>query len=170
MSNLIIKAFIRKARNHHQRIKRFRTYQEVERVLVLFNIEHLDEAQALVKILEKDGKRVRAYSLDKRKIDYQFLPHAFHIWNKADLTAFSVPLKDQLEEVAGFNADTLLDMSLNPLPWQQLLHFHTAADYRIGFDCQDPSHFDLLLATGQEKSLAFFLDQLLFYLKSIRTS
>lgn len=140
------------------------------RVLVLFSIEHLDEAIALVKILEKDGKQVRAISLDKHAMDYSFLPYAFRIWNKADLTAFSVPLKDKLAEVDGFKADTLIDMSLKPLPWQSLLYYHTAADYRVGFDCQEPSRFDLLLATGQEKPLAFFLDQLLFYLKSIRTS
>lgn len=165
-----MKAFIRKAQRRHQRIKRFRTYREVSRVLVLFNIENLDEAQALVKLLEKDGKHVKAYSLDKRKVDYSFLPHAFTIWDKSDLTAFSVPLKDKLADVEGFKADTLIDMSIKPLPWQALLHFYTAADYRVGFSCQDPSRFDLLLTTGPEKSLAFFLDQLLFYLKSIRTS
>ncbi len=165
-----MKAYLRKAQRRHQRIKRFRTYREVSRVLVLFNIENLDEAQALVKLLEKDGKQVKAFSLDKRKVDYSFLPHAFSIWDKSDLTAFSVPLKEKLAEVEDFKADTLIDMSIRPLTWQALLHCYTTADYRVGFSCQDSAHFDLLLTTGQDKSLAFFLDQLLFYLKSIRTS
>ncbi|NLT02248.1 MAG: hypothetical protein GXY09_00075 [Bacteroidales bacterium] len=170
MSNLIMKVRIRRARRNHRRAKRFRTYREIQRVLVLFNIEHLDEAVALVKILEAEGKKVRAYSLDKRKVDYGFLPHAFHIWNKSHLSAFSVPLQEYLEEVEAYKADTLIDMTIKQAPWHSLVYFHTDADYRIGFNCQDPSRFDLLIGLGQEQPLAFFLDQLLFYLKSIRTS
>lgn len=170
MCNLIMNMSLRRARRKHQRVKRFRSYQEVNRVLVLFNIEHLDEAVALVKILEADGKKVKAYSLDKRRIDYSLLTFAFCIWNKSHLSVFSVPLREHLAAVEAFNADTLIDMSLKPAPWQALVHYHTQADYRIGFDCQDPSRFDLILTLGQEQSLAFFLDQLLFYMKSIRTS
>lgn len=170
MVNFFLKMKTRKFRKEYKRIKRFRTYGEIGRIHLLFNIEKLDQVIFFVKALENDGKLVKAYSFDRREIDYSYLPYAFHIWNKKHLNVFNLPLKVHLTEFSDFQADTLIDLTVLPSPLKDYLFFFSKADYRVGFNRDFPGLYDFLLELDQDHDFSFFSDQLLFYLKSIRTS
>jgi len=145
-------------------------YSEVNRILIFFTIENLEDVVLLVKSLESEGKIVRAYSYTKKGMDNTFLPHAFHVWNKKQLNVLSIPRKSCLNEIDSFPADTLIDLTMAPSIITDYMFFFTNADYRVGLQRQYPQMYDLLLTVDQEHDFSFFSSQLLFYLKSIRTS
>ncbi len=173
MNKIALRAAIRRLKRNFVRSKCFVDYQDIKRVLLFFNREHLEAVMPLIKGLETDGKRVFALCLEDSKIKQEetslSMPQYIHLWKKNDLNIFSLPKKDKINDVNSFNADTLIDLTLRPSLVHDLLYYHTQASYRIGFNRQDSSQFDLLLAVDGEHDAPFFFSQLLFYLKSLRT-
>jgi hypothetical protein len=173
MTNIALKAAIRRLKRNYVRTKCFVDYPDIHRVLLFFNREHLEAVIPLIQTLETDGKQVFALCLDDYKLRpeqlTEKLPSPIRQWKKADLNIFSVPIKERINEVRAFEADTLIDLTLRPSLIHDLLFHHTQATYRVGFSRQDPSRFDLLLAVDAEHDAPFFFGQLLFYLKSLRT-
>lgn len=169
---MVLKAAIRRLKRDHVRTKCFLEYKDIKRVLLFFNIEHADTAISFIQTLESDGKIVGAYCLedDKVKGKRKPLPKKLHVWKKTDRNLLSIPKKECVDEVTAFGADTLIDLTLRPSLVHDYMYHHTKASYRVGFGRQDPSRFDLLLEVDDQHDAPFFFRQLLFYLKSMRTS
>lgn len=173
MSNMILKAAIRRLKHQFTRKKRFLEYPEIKRVLLFFNREHLDASLSVIQTLEADGKHVFALCFDDVKNrsgkPHDLLPQPIRQWNKSDLNVFSIPRKVRIKEISTFEADSLIDLTLRPSLMHDFLYFHTKAVYRAGFNRRDPGQYDLLLAVDDGHDAAFFFSQLLFYMKSLRT-
>ena len=171
MNKIALRTAIRRLKRNYVRSKCFLEYDEIQRVLLFFNIEHIDGILPVIQSLKSDGKTVRVYCLedDKVKGERKPLPADVRVWKKADLNRLMVPKKVCIDELAAFQADTLIDLTLRPSLVHDFMYHHTQASYRVGLGRQDPTRFDLLLAVDDQHDAPFFFQQLLFYLKSIRT-
>lgn len=173
MNKIALRAAIRRLKQSFLRSKFFLEYEKIQRVVLFFNREHLEAVIPVIQALETDGKQVFALCLDDFKVKPEQasapMHPSIHQWKKADLTFFSVPKKERINELKAFEADTLIDLTLKPSLVHDLMYYHTQATYRVGLSRQDPSKFDLLLAVDDQHDAPFFFSQLLFYLKSLRT-
>lgn len=173
MNKIALKAAIRRLKRKYARTKCFIDYPDIQRVLLFFNREHLEAVIPVIKTLENEGKQVFALCLDDYKVKNEevpvSIPSFIHLWKKTDMKFTSVPKIERINEIKAFGADTLIDLTLRPSLVHDLLYYHTQATYRVGLSPQDPSRFDLLLAIDDQHDASFFFNQLLFYLKSLRT-
>lgn len=170
MKKFVLIALIRRKKRDFVRAKCFKRYEDIKRVLLFFNLAQLEAVVPLVRQLEAEGKVVSGYCLDKPAKEDPALPAEFQGRDKSTMGWFSVPKTALLERMKAFGADTLIDLSMRPTPEHGYLYFFSQAAYRVGFSLQDPSRFDLLLAIDGNHEAPFFFQQLLFYLKSLRTS
>jgi len=111
---------------------------------------------------------VRAYSFDKKNIRHQ-LTETYHIWTRGSLEFNGAPKKKELLAFAKEPADTLIDLTTKAAPVLQYLFLNVSADFRVGFNRDNAALYDLLIEHTQGQEFSFFLDQMLFYMKSLRT-
>jgi hypothetical protein len=169
MINIFLKQKIKKLTKKYVRAKKFRAYKDIHDVIVLFDIENLSVAEYFIKTLVQDGKKVKAYSFDKKRNKHQ-LPESYHIWTKDAFGFFDgIPKKQELLVFMKDSADTLIDITIKPTPVLQYLFLNTSADFRVGFNSDKAALYDLLIEHDQKREFSFFLDQMLFYMKSLRT-
>lgn len=169
MITIFLKQKIKKLTKEYVRVKKFRAYKDIHDVIVLFDIEHLFLAEHFIETLIQDGKRVEAYSFDKKRNKYQ-LPESYHIWTKDALTFIDgIPKQQELLVFKKDSADTLIDLTIKSTPVLQYLFLNTSADFRVGFNSDKVALYDLLIEHNQKQELSFFLNQMLFYMKSLRT-
>lgn len=150
------------------RNKRFRTYDEISRVIILFNAENINDMIQVVESLENEGKTVKAYCFDKKDFIKRELPKAFRILKKKDLSCLGVPKDAVIGEYRRFEADTVMDMTRITSLVMTYLFFCSEADYKVGFRKGYESFYDLLLEADANCDFPFFSDKLLFYMKNIR--
>jgi len=168
MINIFLKQKIKKLAKNYVRTKRFRTFENIHEIIIFFNIENLLEVEHFVETLIQYGKKVRAYSFDKKKNKHQ-LPEIYHILTKDMFELNGIPKKQKLLAFTQDYADTLIDLTINPSPVFQYLFLNAPADFRIGFNKGNAALYDLLIERNQDQEFSFFLAQMLFYMKSLRT-
>jgi hypothetical protein len=168
MIKIFLKQKIKKLAKNYVRAKRFRTFENIHEIIVFFNIENLPEVERFVETLIQHGKKVRAYSLDKKKNKHK-LSAVYHILTKDVFELNGIPKKRELLAFTKESADTLIDLTKNPSPVFQYFFLNAHADFRIGFNKENAALYDLLIECNQEHEFSFFLAQMLFYMKSLRT-
>jgi len=157
----LLKSFLRN--------KTFREYGAIKRISILFEIEDFDKIVDFVDILEADGKEVFAYSFDPKNHIFSDLPTNYSIWNKSKMNIWGFPNSADLKLFKEKDADTLIDLTYHILPIYNYLFLNSTADFRVGFDKENSSLFDLLIERNREQDFSFFAEQLLFYMKSLRS-
>jgi len=169
MIKIFLKRKINKLTKDFVRVKKFREYHTIRDVIVFFNIENLSDVVTFIDKLTKDGKNVTAYSFDKSKNSDHQLPEYYHILTKKSLNFDCTPKIEVLAAFTQHQADTLIDLTINPSLILKYLFLNSSADYRIGFNRDKATLYDLLIEYNQEQEFPFFLEQMLFYMKSLRT-
>jgi len=169
MIKIFLKHEIKRLTKKYVRSKQFREYEVIHDVIVFFNMENLPDVELFIKTLIQDGKNVTAYSFDKKNITALRLPDCYHLLTKDALNFGCIPKKNELLAFKRKQADTLIDLTINPSLILKYLFLNSSADYRIGFDRENAALYDLLIEHNQEQGFSYFLDQMLFYMKSLRT-
>lgn len=169
MMNFLLKTKIAKLAKEHVRVKTFREYARISQITVLFEIEDFDKVVDFVDILEQDGKKVLAYSFDSKNLLFNDLPENYRIWNKSKMDFWGFPNDVDFKEFKSLKSDTLIDLTGNTLPLYKYLFLNSAATFRVGFEHDDASFYDLLIERNPEHDFSFFAEQLLFYMKSLRS-
>ncbi|MDP4278011.1 MAG: hypothetical protein Q8914_10335 [Bacteroidota bacterium] len=167
MINFFLKAKTQQLRHDFKRPKRLKIYEDIHQVLLFFDFNRINQVISIVDALKKDGKIVHAYTFCKKNTPTPGVPKEIHILTTKALNIIGIP---STEKLAGLQDDTLIDLTMMASPVTDYLFFHSSADYRIGFHRDFPQLFDLLLEFDQVHDFSFFSNQLLFYMKSIRTS
>lgn len=169
MINIFIKKQIKKLTKELVRDKTFRQYDDIHRVMLLFDPEDLAVVETFVETLVADGKQVTAFSFDTKNTIYPKLRDGFKIWNKKQLDNRGIPKSTELSLFAENSADTLIDLTKSSSPVLRYLFLHSSADFRIGFNRDNSMLYDLLIERSEGQDFSFFVSQMLFYMKSLRT-
>jgi len=157
----LLKSFVRK--------KIFREYEAIKRITILFEIEDFDKVVDFVDLLEADGKDVTAFSYDTKNHIFSELPANYTIWNKTKMTIWGMPNSVDIKLFKDTEADTLIDLTYHTLPIYNFLFLNSSADFRVGFDNENSALYDLLIERNRAQDFSFFVEQLLFYMKSLRS-
>ena len=169
MMNIFLKNQIKKLTKNSVRVKMFREYKDIRQVMLLFNMEDLAVVESFVKTLVADGKLVTAYSFELNNNAYPQLPDNFTILNKENLNFFRIPKSAELSVFKGHRSDTLIDLTKKPSLILRFLFLNSPSDFRVGFNRDNAPLYDLLIEQNQEQDFSFFVGQMLFYMKSLRT-
>lgn len=164
-----LKNKIRKLSKTFSRIKCFREYADIHRVLILFDLEQAEDVKDLAKSLTFAGKDVFAYTFNSlAKHEGLVLPANFTVLNKKNLTFSGFPVQQEMERYSSMNHDTLIDITIQPHPVLQYLSLKSDASFRVGFYREEKTFDDLLLEYDPEQGFCFLISQLHFYMKSLR--
>lgn len=161
---------IRKITKEFSRKKCFREYADIQRVVILFDFEHVEDVKDLAKSLKFAGKEVFCYTFNPAaKNEVPVLPDSFTVLNRKELNFNGFPQQQVMEKYKSLTPDTLIDLTVQPHPVLQYLSLKSEASYRVGFHREEKTFDDLLLEYDAGQSFVFLTSQLHFYMKSIRS-
>jgi len=161
---------IRKITKEFNRKKCFREYSDIQRVVILFDLEHMEEVKDFAKSLKFAGKEVFSFTFNPdAKAQDPVLPESFTILKRKELNFKCFPPQQMMENYKLLGPDTLIDLTVKPHPVLQYLSLQSEASYRVGFRREEKTFDDLLLEYDPEQSFVFLTSQLHFYMKSIRS-
>jgi len=169
MWNVWVKTSVRRLKKTFKRNKQFKAFEAINRVLILYDYDKQPSVERLVQPLLKAGKAVKAVSWYPQK-QHEPLPASYIIWHPGMVNPGGFPLKKYVEELIDFQADILIDVRMLPNAQTDYLFFQLPIDYRVGLNASLADQLDLLLSCDSRHEFSFFIDQLLFYIKTIRTS
>jgi len=169
MINIFLNNLIKKLTKSHERVKTFREYTDIQHVTILFDMEDLSVVQTFVETLKADGKDVTAFSFASKKSTNMQLPEHFQIWSRNQLDFWGIPKEPDFKKFKGQKSDTLIDLTKNSSSVLRYLLLHSCADFRVGFNHNNAKLYDFLIERNQEQDFSYFVNQMLFYMKSIRT-
>jgi len=169
MMNIFLNNRIKKLSKKHSRYKTFREYKDIRKITLLFDMEHLTEVEAFIHTLTEDGKQVTAHSFVMKKTAHPLLSETFHIWNKENLDFWHIPRSSDIKTFKSSKPDTLIDLTNGKSPILRYLFLNSTAAFRVGFNDENAQLYDLLIERNKEQDFSFFVSQLLFYMKSLRT-
>lgn len=172
MITFFLQKKIKQLSKGYVRKKTFREYADIRQVMVLFNREDLEVVKTFADQLMSDGKQVTAYTFDNepdKKVKKPALPDCYRILTKKDLNFFLLPHHEVVTAFKEYQTDTLIDLTVKPSFILKYLFLNSSADFRVGFNQEDGLLFDLLIEREEGQDLAFFVNQMLFYMKSLRT-
>jgi hypothetical protein len=169
MIKIFLKNKLKKIAREYSGEKTFREYKDIRKIVLLFDMEDLPVVEAFVKTLLSEKKQVSAYSFDSKKTIYPQLPDYFKIWNKNKLDFWGIPHSSDISAFKADVSDTLIDLTKGSSPILQYLSQSSSASFRVGFNLESSKLYDLLIERNQDQDFPFFVDQLLFYMKSLRT-
>lgn len=161
---------IRKLTKSYERIKCFREYADIHRVVVLVDLEQAEAVGPFVQSLIQDGKEVFCLTFNPNdKVEPPVLPENMLVLNRKSLSFNGFPLHDVMENFKLLNPDTLVNLTVQPHPVLQFLALTSQASFRIGFLREEKTMDDLLLEYDSEQPFDFLTGQLHFYMKSLRS-
>lgn len=170
MNLFILKRKIRRIQKEWKRVKCFKEYKQVKRVLVVFDMDNAEAVKDFSKSLQFKGKEVLATSYFPGKMkELPVVPDYFHLWHKGNVGFNGIPNQKELDALLAFKPDTLIDLCLNPNPIMQYISLLVDAEYRVGFHLGDESVGDLMIEYNPEQGFEFLASQLHFYMKTLRT-
>ncbi len=165
-----LNASVKKLRKAFQREKRFKEYTAIQSVLILFNPEQAVAVASYIEVLKADGKRVQAFGFfDGKQKEMPVLADPFILWSKAQLTPWGLVKPQDWKTVLEFKPDTLVDLRTKDDAVTDLVSLTVPAAYRVGFHRSENSIGDFMLEYQADKELPFLIEQLHFYLKTLRT-
>jgi len=171
MITFFLQRKIRKISDSYIRDKKFREYKDIHQVMLFFNMEDLEVVKSFADLLVADGKQVMAYTYDNGvdKSKPSKLPDNYKILTKKDLNFFCFPHDDVVSAFSKYATDTLIDLTVRPSLILKYLFLNSSSDFRVGFNRENGRLYDLLIERNEEEDFAFFVNQMLFYMKSLRT-
>jgi len=169
MRNIWVKASLRRLKKAYKRNKQFKAFDAIKRVMIFYDFDKQPVVERLVQSLLKEGKDVKAISWNPQKQQVP-LPAPYTVWNTKRLNLSGFPHKKDLHELIEFKADILIDIRMLPNVQMDYLFFQLPIDYRVGLYAGLADQVDVLLQCDSQHEFSFFIDQLLFYIKTIRTN
>ena len=176
--------FSLKTKKHTKRQKQFMNYSDIHNVLLLFE-SSLNEKNpyinSIAKQLENDGKKVTLCGfLDKKNSDQLVLPD-FYIIDHSKINFFSEPKKEFISSLLYKKFDIVLDLTLNEtLPLQYIL-MYAKAPFKVGRKITNCNLLDFMIdlktngiienigSSRYVSQISYLLEQIIFYLKSIKS-
>jgi hypothetical protein len=171
MKNFFLQKQInRKLSREFGRVKCFKEYQDVKRMLVLFDLDYVIDVETFIKMLRSEGKEVFALAFFSGKLKDSPKPsEGIKLWTSEQLTPLGKVKPEVMAEISVFNADTLVDLLVKSNPVMDYVLLTAKAEYRVGFRLPNRVAGDFMIEYQPDQSFMFLVNQMHFYLKTLRT-
>ncbi len=166
---------IRRAMKRVDRHRKVISYAGARQIGLLCEPGGSDEVAFLSRFIEKleaDGKQITAigYYSKKHVADLDTLPGAINWFRRKDFSLFFRPQRTELQNFAKQPFDILIDLtSARAHPMKYVAAISTAS-FKAGAHNQDYINiFDLVLQVKEDYPVSEFAEQVIHYLKIIKT-
>ena len=171
--NLSERIFNYYRRKHKRQRHAFPEWENVKSVLLLFESDITEknlQIKQLVKELQQQGKDVTAWGYVDSKNTLSAILRDYRILSRRDTNLFHKPKEIHLRDLSHIHFDVVIDLSLNDvLPLRYLMLF-ADAEFKAGRQTEEPYLSDFMVMTNEETDPAFLFDQILHYLKNIKSN
>ena len=171
MFNFIVKRRIKKDLRYVARAKRFLNLDEIKSAMVFFLPEQHDEANAFIERLREMGKQVTGwtYRAKKNKDMYPEIKHRI-FEEKEDFDWTGEPWADTIDELYSAPCDVMIDLTTTVCYPLIYLFVQRESVFKVGISKNfEPGLYDLTITRTKKGNTSFFAEQVIFYLKRIRS-
>lgn len=149
-------------------------YDRVDHIGIVYDATYIEKEAVVHNYANKlraDGKKVFLLGfVDMKQLpgNKKFSLQSEYFWRET-LNTFNLPIKTKLSRFLEMEFDWLLNLYLEPVLPMMAIAAYSHAKYRIGPAIDGGvKYFDAMIDTGNQKDLAFLIEQMDFYLKVIK--
>lgn len=156
----------------HPHAPAFHSYHSAQRILLLFESELHErngQIKTLIKELQEDGKDVTAWGYVNKKASESAILRDYRVLSQADFNLFGLPKDYIRKDIANEHFDILLDLNIHDHTALHYINLYANADTRAGKKADEPYLNDFMVDIQGETDPAYLFDQLLNYLKMIKS-
>ncbi|NDW09211.1 hypothetical protein [Dysgonomonas sp. 520] len=168
--NYFIKRKIAALYKANRRDHEFRSFDEIESVLILFNIEDWLVVEKVINDLKKNGKRVVAWTI-KPKIktdDLPIFPQEVRLVDQTkELSWKQMPKSSVANEFNNQEYDTLIDLTTKKRYYLSYLLMQNNSKLCIGIKDLEQRIYDFIILKEDDKDLFETYEQIKFYLDNM---
>ncbi|MBO7234817.1 MAG: hypothetical protein J6V13_07495 [Paludibacteraceae bacterium] len=174
--------FKRRAKQHERQRKEFVSYAKIKQVMVLFESVGEKEDQVyhdIIRQLKEDGMQVKAFAYMEKSKNTMYHHDDITILEKKQIGCMHVPEEQIIQQLKNTVCDVLFDFTMHTVLPLQYVMLYVDAKCRVGVKCDKLLKPDFMIEweenSHKERSLnndevKFLFNQMLFYLKTIRTT
>lgn len=147
----------------------FCSLKDARHILVLCNMEDKEAVEPCLKDLRKQNQHIDVCLYVSGKPTAELNPSYMLIQSEKDLDLWYKPKEEVVKKFNACDADLIIDLSRrNNYVMQYLLLQHPAA-FKVGARNNDTDLYDLSISLTESTDIKHLIEQLLFYLQSIRS-
>lgn len=174
IKNFLGKWQLHKEIKHKKAKNKLVAFGQVNHVGIVYNAETKEHEQLVTKYaneLRAEGKKVFMLGyVDAKQLpaNKKFLLNSEFFWREK-LNGINLPIKGNIGQFLQLEFDLLLNLYQEPLLPMQAISAFSKARYRVGTNVADNIDFnDATIDTGNRNDLKFLIEQIDFYLRSIK--
>lgn len=174
--------FKRRARQQERKRKEFVSYPMIKHAVLVF--ESVDEKQDqvyhdIIRQLKTDGINVKAFAYMEKSKNTIYHHDDITILEKKQIGCMCVPEEKIIQQLRNTACDVLFDFTVRTVLPLQYVVLYVDAKCRVGVKCDKLLKPDFMIESTEKKckgfssnkeDLKFLFNQMLFYLKTIRTT
>ena len=171
MFDFLIKRRIKKDLRSIARAKQFLNLDEIGSAMVFFLPEQYDAANMLIERLREMGKEVTGWTYLPKKYKGELPKMKCRIFEeKEDFDWTGEPWSETIDKICTPPCDVMIDLTITPCYPLIYLFIQRESVFKVGVGKSfEPDLYDLTIMQTKKKDSSFFANQVIFYLKSIRS-
>lgn len=168
--NYFIKRKIAKLAQHTGRKKVFRSWKEINRVIIFYDLSDRNEVNFCVSALKEAEKEVLlcTYGTDRPDVKNDS-DLSLTVSSKTDLDLFGIPLPSTIKVLNDFSPDILIDLTSRVSYTMQFLFLSCICDFKTGIKKNDMNQYGFAISVTDHTDINYLFKQIIFYLQCIRT-
>lgn len=168
---IISKYFIKRKINdlacNRHRIRRFKSWSEVNRVMVFYHTAESETVVKCIDTLEKMGKTVFLCSYGSAVPENK--EGNLHIQPQKDVSWWGYPQESVLKTLNDFKPDMLIDLTQKQCCVLQYLFLKCNCDFKTGIKKENQKLYDFAISMTESTDINYLFNQIIFYLQTIRS-
>lgn len=169
LSYYFIKKKIAELAAAHKRTRKFKTIQEVERVLLFYSLSDSDAVEHCIDKLKEMGKQVLACTYTASAVTPPKDESYFFVEAKKDLDYWAFPSSTLINTLNAFNPDIIIDLSEANCYVMQYLLLQCTCNFKTGIKRSKQDLYDFSILETERMHIDYFFEQIIFYLQTIRS-
>lgn len=155
--------------NHTSRKHRFCSLEDAADILVLYRHEDTMAVEPKLKELKAMKKNVISCVSCSSKSVEESTPFVIHINEAKEADKYGIPNSELSAKVAKIKADILIDLSRGNCHILKVLMLQHPSTFKVGERAKEDSLYDFSLIMTEGAETAELFENLLFYLRTIRS-
>lgn len=167
ISKYFIKRKINALAQSKHRIRRFKSWSEINRVVLFY---HTAESEIVVKCidtLKKMGKTVFLCSYGNTIPENN--EGNLHLQPQKGVNCWGYPQDSALKILNDFKPDILVDLTMKQCCVLQYLFLQCNCDFKTGIKKENQKLFDFAISVTESTDINYLFNQIIFYLQTIRS-
>lgn len=169
MLRFLRKKRINSIKKDNKRKKKFLIYNNIQKVLIFFDIKHYAQVVEVIEALKADGKSVTAWTVRHRNQVHMLPVNIKVVDERKDLSITQAISPQILNEFESLKYDTLIDFSL---PDDYIFEYLLASNksrFCIGVrETPNIKLYDFIMRKPVNDSLLDIFEEMKYYLESIK--